>query len=144
MITTSLTDGVTLTICLLLSRNLYQNPGRPPPTTPIDHLLYSSLLCKNPIMSEPTTPKNESSGASLPQTPSLSTFALTEYTANPSPGFEEKLNGLNFSSVNATTTTDSTTAPSSSSISSQIPQAFLLPNGYPDVLSEPQSLSLSG
>ncbi|TGO61947.1 hypothetical protein BCON_0023g00050 [Botryotinia convoluta] len=47
-----------------------------------------------------------------PRTPSLTSFSLTEYSANPSPPSES----------------------TKSKISSIIPQEFILPNGYPDYL----------
>ena len=115
---------------------------------PADDQRHSQSLPIFPVqvlMSEPTTPKKESTDATIPQTPSRSTFALTEYTANPSPNHDDELNGTKTPSANAdpTATTTATTitttlhsVPPSSSIS-QVPEAFLLPNGYPDVLSDP-------
>lgn len=60
--------------------------------------------------SRPTTPDNTTNGLTSPRTPKQTGLALTEYTANPSPPNE-----------------------SSRDKSSVIPEAFLLPNGYPDV-----------
>lgn len=60
--------------------------------------------------SRPTTPENTTNGVMSPRTPKQTGLALTEYTANPSPPNE-----------------------SSRDKSSVIPEAFLLPNGYPDV-----------
>lgn len=50
-------------------------------------------------------------GTHTPQTPKLNTLSLTEYTANPSP--PSKTNG--------------------STALRKVPEAFLLPNGFPDV-----------
>lgn len=71
--------------------------------------------------SRPTTPDshnnstnilhNVANGLSSPRTPKRTGLALTEYTANPSPPSE----------------------PAKEDKSSVIPEAFLLPNGYPDV-----------
>lgn len=58
-------------------------------------------------MDETPTPN----GTHTPQTPKLNTLSLTEYTANPSPPSRR----------------------SSSSALPTIPEAFLLPNGFPDV-----------
>ncbi|MCJ1322341.1 hypothetical protein MMC15_007689 [Xylographa vitiligo] len=55
---------------------------------------------------------SESDGSSTPQTPKINGLSLTEYTANPSPPTEN-------------------TTPNSSS---PVPEAFLLPDGYPDYL----------
>lgn len=60
--------------------------------------------------SRPTTPENATNGLVSPRTPKQTGLALTEYTANPSPPNE-----------------------SSRDKNSVIPEAFLLPNGYPDV-----------
>lgn len=62
-------------------------------------------------MDENSTPN----GTHTPQTPKLNTLSLTEYTANPSPPSR----------------TNSSTA------LAKIPEAFLLPNGFPDVRVEP-------
>ncbi len=67
-------------------------------------------------MAEPTTPTRTTNGYQTPQTPrastpKVSTLALTEYTANPSPPSES----LKFKDQ------------------AIIPEEFLLPNGYPDV-----------
>jgi threonine dehydratase len=62
-----------------------------------------------PDYSRPTTPENGTNGVSSPRTPRNTGFSLTEYTANPSPPSETKVNN-------------------------GIPDAFLLPNGYPDYL----------
>ncbi len=59
----------------------------------------------------PITPNGQIYQTSTPQTPVRTGLALTEYTANPSPP----------------------TQPNKTSISSQVPEAFLLPNGFPDV-----------
>ncbi|KAF2110255.1 threonine dehydratase-like protein [Lophiotrema nucula] len=62
--------------------------------------------------SRPVTPENKTNGFLTPRTPKETGFALTEYTANPSPPSEslkEKSKGL-------------------------VPDAFLLPTGYPDYL----------
>ena len=66
--------------------------------------------------SRPSTPENGASnglrsGLQTPRTPIQSSLALTEYAANPSP-------------PNETTKQKAQTA---------VPDAFLLPNGYPDV-----------
>lgn len=60
--------------------------------------------------SRPTTPDEMTNGLVSPRTPKQTGLALTEYTANPSPPNE-----------------------SSHDKSSVVPEAFLLPNGYPDV-----------
>lgn len=61
--------------------------------------------------SRPTTPENGTNGLSSPRTPKQTGLALTEYTANPSPtGENHKV-----------------------AAREAIPEAFLLPNGYPDV-----------
>lgn len=52
-------------------------------------------------------------GANTPRTPVNGSYALTEYTANPTPPSE----------------------PTKSIAVSRVPEAFLLPNGYPDVWS---------
>jgi threonine dehydratase len=62
-----------------------------------------------PDYSRPTTPENGANGLGSPRTPRNTGFSLTEYTANPSP-------------------------PSGTKARSVIPEAFLLPNGYPDYL----------
>lgn len=64
-------------------------------------------------MTDPTSPKAGTNGTSTrPQTPRVNSFALTEYTANPSPpSSSPKVKTLG------------------------IPENFLLPNGYPDVTS---------
>jgi threonine dehydratase len=63
--------------------------------------------------SRPITPDRQvnghTNGPTTPKTPTRTGLALTEYTANPSPPNEHAK--LNF----------------------DIPEAFLLPNGYPDV-----------
>ena len=50
-------------------------------------------------------------GATSPQTPKKSGFALTEYSANPSPKSGSQRGETRYT----------------------IPEAFLLPNGFPDV-----------
>ncbi|KAF2729509.1 threonine dehydratase-like protein [Polyplosphaeria fusca] len=62
--------------------------------------------------SRPVTPDNDSNGILTPRTPKERGLALTEYTANPSPPSESPK-----------TKTDGV-----------VPEAFLLPNGYPDYL----------
>lgn len=62
--------------------------------------------------SRPTTPDDGTNGFASPRTPRQTGLALTEYTANPSPPSESP-------------------RPSTSQV---IPEAFLLPNGYPDYL----------
>ncbi|RMZ69779.1 threonine ammonia-lyase biosynthetic [Pyrenophora seminiperda CCB06] len=70
-----------------------------------------------PDYSRPTTPDTHlTNGISSPRTPK-SSFALTEYTANPSPRDEE-----------------SSSSSTSKKPHTLIPDAFLLPNGYPDYL----------
>jgi len=64
-----------------------------------------------PIMARPETPNGIDSGVQTPSTPSYTGLSLTEYTANPSPPSE---------SVKA-------------KAQAAVPEAFLLPNGYPDV-----------
>ncbi|KAF5850792.1 hypothetical protein GGP41_010430 [Bipolaris sorokiniana] len=64
-----------------------------------------------PDYSRPTTPETIANGIATPRTP-RNGFALTEYSANPSPPSE----------------------PNTSKTQSVIPEAFLLPNGYPDYL----------
>ncbi|KAF1838769.1 threonine dehydratase-like protein [Decorospora gaudefroyi] len=64
-----------------------------------------------PDYSRPTTPDNGTNGLVSPRTPKTG-LALTEYTANPSPPSES----------------------TSSRKNQVIPDAFLLPNGYPDYL----------
>ena len=68
--------------------------------------------------SRPTTPDGQANGTYTPCTPRRTGLALTEYTANPSP------------------------PPSSPKPKTQsaVPEAFLLPNGYPDVSSRPSLL----
>jgi threonine dehydratase len=61
--------------------------------------------------SRPVTPEGNVNGMASPRTPKNTGFALTEYTANPSPPSE---------------------SPKAKS-NQTIPDAFLLPNGYPDV-----------
>lgn len=63
-------------------------------------------------MANPTSPKVETNGTTTrPQTPRVNSFALTEYTANPTP------------------------PPQSPVVKTQgVPEHFLLPNGYPDVM----------
>lgn len=79
--------------------------------------LYQPVLSKQmplPTMtdySRPTTPENGTNGIITPRTPKNRAFALTEYTANPSPPSES-------------------TKPKTNQV---VPEAFLLPNGYPDV-----------
>lgn len=65
----------------------------------------------------PGTPNGTSNGTTTPRTPKRTGLALTEYTANPSPPSEaaQRRPQLN------------------------IPEAFLLPNGYPDVISKTTS-----
>jgi threonine dehydratase len=65
-----------------------------------------------PDYSRPTTPDNDTNGIASPRTPKKTGLALTEYTANPSPPSELARSGTN----------------------DVIPDAFLLPNGYPDYL----------
>lgn len=60
--------------------------------------------------SRPVTPEN-TNGLASPRTPRETGLSLTEYTANPSPPSEDQKNKAQ----------------------SAIPEAFLLPNGYPDV-----------
>jgi threonine dehydratase len=62
-----------------------------------------------PDYSRPTTPESGANGTNPPRTPKNTGFALTEYTANPSP-------------------------PAESPKRYGVPEAFLLPNGYPDYL----------
>ena len=68
--------------------------------------------------SRPSTPDNSTSnglysGVQTPRTPMSSSLALTEYTANPTPPNE----------------------PTKDKAQSAVPDAFLLPNGFPDVRS---------
>jgi threonine dehydratase len=65
-----------------------------------------------PDYSRPTSPVNGTNGFNSPRTPKNTGFALTEYTANPSPPLESSRPGPKHG----------------------IPEAFLLPNGYPDYL----------
>jgi threonine dehydratase len=65
-----------------------------------------------PDYSRPTTPEHGTNGKTSPRTPKNTGFALTEYTANPSPPLESPRSGIH----------------------NVIPEAFLLPNGYPDYL----------
>ncbi|KAF2027036.1 threonine dehydratase I [Setomelanomma holmii] len=65
-----------------------------------------------PDYSRPTTPEASTNGVVTPRTPRNTGLALTEYTANPSPPTEAS--GWRANHV--------------------IPDAFLLPNGYPDYL----------
>ena len=60
--------------------------------------------------SRPVTPDN-ANGLASPRTPRGTGLSLTEYTANPSPPSEDQ----------------------KSKAQHAVPQAFLLPNGYPDV-----------
>jgi threonine dehydratase len=60
--------------------------------------------------SRPTTPEHMPNGLTSPRTPKQTGLALTEYTANPSPPNEPARDK-----------------------NSVVPEAFLLPNGYPDV-----------
>ncbi|KAJ4286711.1 threonine deaminase [Kalmusia sp. IMI 367209] len=64
--------------------------------------------------SRPTTPdgRSNTNGVASPRTPKQTGLSLTEYTANPSPPSESP----------------------KSKAQSAIPEAFLLPNGYPDYL----------
>jgi hypothetical protein len=61
--------------------------------------------------SRPVTPETEANGVLTPRTPKNTGLALTEYTANPSPPSESPKSAAN----------------------QGVPEAFLLPNGYPDV-----------
>jgi hypothetical protein len=64
--------------------------------------------------SRPVTPENGingTNGVQTPRTPKNTSFALTEYSANPSPPNES----------------------TKAAAQQVIPEAFLLPNGYPDV-----------
>lgn len=61
---------------------------------------------------QPTT----TNGTATPVTPKLSNLALTEYTATPTPPSEKDQNSALGLSRNW-----------------DVPNAFLLPNGYPDV-----------
>lgn len=61
----------------------------------------------------PVTPTTQSNGYHTPITPKPSSLSLTEYTANPSPPSESTKERNEY----------------------VIPEAFLLPNGYPDVMS---------
>lgn len=63
--------------------------------------------------SRPVTPEQPGrpNGLSSPRTPKQAGLSLTEYTANPSPPSEDQ----------------------KSKAQNAIPEAFLLPNGYPDV-----------
>jgi threonine dehydratase len=65
-----------------------------------------------PDYSRPTTPDNGTNGIISPRTPKNTGLALTEYSANPSPPSESPQSRTNV----------------------VIPDAFLLPNGYPDYL----------
>jgi len=51
-------------------------------------------------------------GLSRPQTPAINSLSLTEYAANPSPP---------------------SSTPKEKTSHAGVPEAFLLPNGYPDV-----------
>ncbi|KAF2275774.1 threonine dehydratase-like protein [Westerdykella ornata] len=62
--------------------------------------------------SRPVTPDTHTNGILTPQTPRNTGLALTEYTANPSPPSDSPKNET----------------------SKLVPDAFLLPNGYPDYL----------
>jgi hypothetical protein len=70
--------------------------------------------------SRPVTPDHGAAlnGVGSPRTPKGTGLSLTEYTANPSPPSEDQ----------------------KSRAQSAIPEAFLLPNGYPDVIPPPESL----
>lgn len=59
--------------------------------------------------SRPVTPDTDTNGIMTPRTPKSNGLALTEYTANPSPPSESEKKDHG------------------------VPEAFLLPNGYPDV-----------
>lgn len=61
--------------------------------------------------SRPVTPETDTNGILTPHTPKNTGLALTEYTANPSPPSDSPKNEAN----------------------KLVPDAFLLPNGYPDV-----------
>jgi threonine dehydratase len=61
--------------------------------------------------SRPTTPENGTNGVFSPRTPKQTGLALTEYTANPSPPSDDL----------------------KSKAQEAVPQAFILPNGTPDV-----------
>lgn len=65
-----------------------------------------------PDYSRPTTPENGTNGIITPRTPKPTGLALTEYSANPSPPSQSPISRTN----------------------NVIPEAFLLPNGYPDYL----------
>ncbi|KAF2454254.1 tryptophan synthase beta subunit-like PLP-dependent enzyme [Lineolata rhizophorae] len=66
-------------------------------------------------MSGPSTPPSLPNGSTEPQTPTIGSLSLTEYTAHPSP--------------------PRSASPSpKTKFKSTIPDAFLLPNGYPDYL----------
>ncbi|PVH97933.1 threonine dehydratase-like protein [Periconia macrospinosa] len=67
-------------------------------------------MATTPDYSRPITPENNSNGISSPRTPKNTGLALTEYTANPSPPGE------------------------TSSRVKAVPEAFCLPNGYPDYM----------
>jgi hypothetical protein len=71
--------------------------------------------------SRPVTPDHGAAlnGMGSPRTPKGTGLSLTEYTANPSPPSEDR----------------------KSRAQSAIPEAFLLPNGYPDVRRPVQSPS---
>ena len=66
-----------------------------------------SISCIQAIMDDTTL----SNGTLTPQTPKLNSLALTEYTANPTPPSRRN----------------------SPTASPKVPEAFLLPNGFPDV-----------
>jgi threonine dehydratase len=85
--------------------------GRRPPGRSLLSLHYDAMATV-PDYSRPTTPENGANGIMTPRTPKNSGFALTEYTANPSPPPESPRPRTN----------------------DVVPDAFLLPNGYPDYL----------
>lgn len=65
-----------------------------------------------PDYSRPTTPDGGPNGILTPRTPKQTGLALTEYSANPSPPSD---------------------SPKPSTTNQGVPDAFLLPTGYPDV-----------
>ncbi|KAI4911682.1 hypothetical protein J4E90_006499 [Alternaria incomplexa] len=75
------------------------------------HFWHNTTMTTVPDYSRPTTPDNGPNGLVSPRTPKNG-LALTEYSANPSPPSES----------------------TSSRTNDVIPDAFLLPNGYPDYL----------
>ncbi|KAF2476796.1 threonine dehydratase-like protein [Lindgomyces ingoldianus] len=62
--------------------------------------------------SRPTTPEDSANGIPTPCTPKTTSLALTEYSTNPSPPSESP----------------------KAKLKNAVPDAFLLPNGYPDYL----------